>query len=82
MSSFVHTNGFVALEPIFRKAEEEHRVADDREPFVAVWVFCVWGAGTLQCFPEKGGVVEFVLDECFDGFDGGYFGADGGHVDG
>ena len=50
-NSLIHTNTFVPLEPIFRKAEQEHRIADDSEPFVAVWVFCVWGTGTLQCFP-------------------------------
>ena len=77
--SFVHTDSFVALEPIFREAEEENSIADDGEPFVAVWVVCVWRTGTLECFPEEGGVVESVLDECFDGFDGGDFGAEGGH---
>ena len=51
VSSFVHTDSLVPLEPIFRKAEEEHRVADDGEPFVAVWVFCVWGTGALEGFP-------------------------------
>ena len=50
-NSFVHTDSFVPLEPIFRKTEQEHRVADDGEAFVAVWVFCVWGTGALECFP-------------------------------